>query len=95
MFLKLGNLSPERFAERVGSEFTDDELTYLRSVWSQKAALVGPDDFHIFDDPTISAHIGSATSRTVEVFKAANARSPFDRAVQFSLDDDWESGDVA
>lgn len=89
MYLKLGNLYPEEFAERVGTEFTSDELAYLRGVWSQKAALTGPDDFHIFDDPSISIHIGSVTSRVVEVFKAANDRSPFNRAIPFSLDIEW------
>ena len=89
MFLKFGNLSPEKFAERVGSAFTDDESTYLRSVRSQNAALTGPDDFHIFDDPSITVHIGSATGPTVDVFLAANTRSTFNRPVQFSLDAEW------
>ena len=92
MYLKLGNLSPEKFAERVGTAFTDDELSYLHSVWSKWAGLTGPDDFHIFDDPTISIHIGSATGKTIDVFKTANTRSTFNRPVQFSLDEDWKGG---
>ena len=93
MFLKLGNLSPEEFANRVGSAFTDDELAYLRSVWSQKATLTSPGDFHIFDDPTISIHIGSATGQTVDTFVAANTRSTFNRPVQFGLDECWREAD--
>jgi len=89
MFLKFGNLSPEKFAERVGSAFTDEELAYLHSVWSQNAALVGLDDFHIFDDPSITVHIGSVASRVVDVFVAADTRLPFNREIQFSLDAEW------
>ena len=87
MFLRFGNLSPERFAARVDSEFTPDELEYLGSVWSQNATLTGPDDFHIFEDPAIAISIGSTTSRTLEVFKAANSRKVFNREVDFNLDD--------
>jgi len=91
MYLKFGNLSPEKFAEKVGATFTDDELSYLHSVWSQKAALIGSNDFHIFDDPAISIHVGSTTGPTVDVFLAANTRSTFNRPVQFFLDADWRS----
>ena len=85
-YFKLGNLSPEEFATRVGAEFTFEELDHLRSVWSQKATLTSDEDFHIFDAPAISIHIGSIESRTVEIFKAANARKTFGREVSFHLD---------
>lgn len=90
MILKFGNLSPAEFAARVGSEFTEGELAELKSVWSQGAKLRNADDFHIFDDPAISIHIGAADSRAVEIFKAANARNTFNREVTFYLDRDWE-----
>jgi len=91
MYLKMGNLGPADFARRVGSEFTDDELEYLRGVWSQKAELTGPEDFHIFDSPAISIHIGSATGRVVEIFKAADARKSFNQPIQFYLDEGWKA----
>lgn len=90
MYLKFGNLSPEKFAERVGTEFTPDELVHLRSVWSMNATLTGPEDFHIFDDPTISVDIGSVESRTVVIFAAANARKEFNREVSFYLQEEWK-----
>lgn len=90
MYLKLGNLSPEQFATRVGSEFTPDEITYLKSVWSRNATLTGPDDFHIFDNPAISIHVGSATTKTLDVFKAANARKQFNDEISFHLDEEWQ-----
>lgn len=94
MMLRLGNLSPEAFAERVGAEFTPEEVAYLRSVWSQKAALVGPDDFHIFDDPAISVTVGAPSSRTVAVFQAANERKPFNRELSVYLDEQWKAEGV-
>jgi hypothetical protein len=90
MNLRLGNLSPTQFAEHVGTEFTNDEAAYLQSVWSQNAALTGPDDFHIFSDPAISITVGSASSRTLEVFKAANSRTQFNREITFDLDEQYQ-----
>lgn len=95
MNIRLGNLSPEQFADRVGAEFTSDELAELHSVWSQWAELTGPEDFHIFDAPTIFVTIGSVSSRAVEIFKAANARKTFNREVTFGLDDRFKGGDAA
>lgn len=92
MGIKFGNLSPEAFAAQVGATFTQDELAHLHQVWSQQGKLVGPEDFHVFDDPAISIHVGSVDSRTVEVFQAANARTEFNRPVQFYLDDEWATG---
>lgn len=89
MHLRLGNLTPEQFAERVGSEFTEQEAAYLRSVASGNANLAGPDDFHIFERPSISVTVGSPTTHVLDVFKAANARKPFNREVSFDLDNRW------
>ena len=86
MLIKFGNVSPKEFAERVGSEFTADEMVHLEAVWSRNAELQSAEDFHIFDDPAISIHIGAADSRTVEVFKAANERRTFGCPVMFYLD---------
>lgn len=88
MILFLGNLTIDEFARRVGAEFTADETDYLESVWSRKADLTGPDDWHIFDGPTVA--IGCVTSRTVEIFKAANGRKTFNQPVQFHLDERWK-----
>lgn len=91
MYLKLGNLSPKNFAEIVESEFNEDELKELNDAWSQKAELTGPEDFHIFKDPSITIHIGSVESRALEIFKAANARKQFNREISFHLDDRWKA----
>ncbi len=92
---KLGNLSPEEFAKRVGTEFTADEIARLKEHWSQKADLMGPEDWHVFDAPTVSVHIGSVTCGAVDVFRAADARRPFNRAVRFSLDERWKEPALA
>lgn len=92
MSFMLGNLSPEDFAARTGSPFTDDELATLHRNWSRRAALTGPEDFHIFEAPSgrPTVTIGSVTAKVVDVFKAANARKEFAFEVQFSLDDRFE-----
>lgn len=92
MYLKFGNLSPEEFAKRVGSEFTEDEIAELRSVWSRNATLTGPEDFHIFEDPSITVHIGSPFARAVEIFRAANGRKEFNQEISFHLDEGWKGG---
>lgn len=90
MHIKFGNLSPQAFAEKVGAQFTPDELEHLESVWSQQTKLTSAEDFHIFDNPAISVHIGATDSRTVEVFSSANDRTAFNRPVTFYLDNDWQ-----
>lgn len=86
MNIKFGNLSPLSFASRVGTEFTAAELETLGHFWSQNATLTGPDQFHIFDDPAITIHVGSVDALPLDVFKAANARKPFNRPVSFYVD---------
>lgn len=85
----MGNLSPDEFALRVGTEFTDNELSALRGYRSGLAKLTGPDDFHIFDSPIISVTVGSAESVVLDIFTAANERSSFNRQVDFDLDSAW------
>lgn len=89
MYLRMGNLTPAQFAERVGSEFTADELLELAGMRSGNATLAGPNDFHIFCDPSISVTIGSRDCAALELFKAANARKQFNRPVDFDLDEAW------
>lgn len=89
MYLRFGNLTPEAFAERVGASFTPAELDTLNHFWSQNAKLTGPDQFHIFDDPSITISIGSVDALPLQVFQAANARKPFNRPVDFYLDKEW------
>ncbi len=91
MGLRMGNLSPEQFAERVGTEFTAEEIAELRSVWSQNAELTGPEDWHIFDSPTISVTVGRPGGRALATFIRANDRRPFNRRVDFDLDARWKS----
>jgi len=88
--LRLGNMSPEAFAEKVGAEFTEEEMTHLKSVWSQQASLTGAEDFHIFEAPAISITVGSAGSKTIKVFAAANQRKVFNREITIHLDSEWE-----
>ena len=92
MNIRLGNLSPREFGERVGSPFTGTEIAYLTERWSGNARLSGPEDFHIFDSPTISVTVGSRKADVLAVFVAANSRKPFNREVDFDLDDDWTKG---
>lgn len=89
MLLRIGNLSPQQFAERVGTEFTAGELKLLGRARSGNAVLTGPNDFHIFDKPGISVTVGSRRCEALEIFKAANSRKEFNRPVQFDLDDRW------
>lgn len=89
MYLRFGNLTPEAFAERVGTSFTPAELDTLNHFWSQNAKLTGADQFHIFDDPSITISIGSVDALPLQVFQAANARQPFNRPVSFYLDKEW------
>lgn len=87
--LRLGNLTPEQFAERVGTEFTADELAILAAARSGRAQLTGPEDFHIFDSPSISVTVGSLDAAVLGVFIAANERATYNREVNFELDDEW------
>ena len=91
MLLRFGNLSPEELAGHVGAVFTDEEITYLRSVWSKHATLTGPDDWHAFDDPAVSIHVGSAESETVRVLQASNARATWTREVHVYVDEAWRT----
>lgn len=89
MYLRMGNLSPEQFAEKVGTEFTAEEVATLRACWSQQATLTGPNDWHAFDDPAISVTVGSRESPMVAIATAASARKPFNRPVTFDQDRRW------
>lgn len=89
MYLFLGNLSPEQFAARTGAEFTDEEIAELRSTWSQKAQLTGPEDWHIFDAP-LSIAIGTVGSRAMQIFQQVNARKTLTVEVQVYLDEKWK-----
>ena len=93
--VRLGNLTPERFAEKVETEFTKEELDYLRSVRTGRANVTGPDDFHIFEHPAISVTVVSVDSRVIEVFMAANDRAEFNRRVHIDLDAGWKRGKAA
>lgn len=90
MLLKLGNLSIEKFAKIVEAEFTKEELIHLNESWSQNASLSADEDFHIFEDPCISIHIGSNESDTLKIFVAANNRKEFNREISFHLDQEWK-----
>lgn len=87
--IMLGNLSPEEFARRVDAEFTDEEIAQLRSTWSQKAELTGPEDFHFFDIP-LAITFGSMDNKAMEILKAANDRKTFSRPVSGILDNGWD-----
>lgn len=88
--LRMGNLSPENFADRVDTHFTNEEIDQLRAAWSQRADLTGPEDWHIFDSPSISITVGRATARVVAILVRANDRRPFNRQVDIDLDDRWK-----
>lgn len=88
--LRFGNLSPEAFAAAVGTQFTPEEIAALRACWSQQATLTGPNDWHVFHDPGISVTVGSTNSPMLEIAKAADARQPFQRKVDFELDEGWK-----
>lgn len=87
--IKLGNLSPEAFARRVDAEFTDEEITQLRSTWSQKADLTGAEDFHFFDLP-LTMTFGSMDNQAMQIVKAANDRKTFSCLVSGAIDDGWD-----
>jgi hypothetical protein len=85
MNLKLGNLTVTQFAEKVGAEFTEEEVALLETHRSDLAEFSDPNAFHIFDTPAISIHIGqvAATNEVLDVFKRANARRAFNREIGF------------
>lgn len=84
MIIKFGNLTVRQFAERVGAEFTPEELELLESHRTDTAGFTDPGKFHIFEDPAISIHIGSAAQvELLPVFSAANARRTFNREITF------------
>ena len=86
---RMGNLSPEAFADRVGAVFTPEEIAELRATWSQEARLTGPEDWHIFDAPSVTVTVGRPTARALAIFVAANDRQPFNRHVPVDLDAGW------
>lgn len=90
VMLRLGNLSPEEFAERVDTVFTPDELEHLNKVRSGFANLTSADDFHIFDSPAVAVSVGSADARVLQIFRDANTRAPFNREVPFDIDEGWK-----
>ena len=83
--IKFGNLTVKQFGERVGTKFTDEELTILESSRSENATVDEyGDNFHIFEDPAISIDFGVfALKKLLPIFKAANDRKPFNRKVFF------------
>lgn len=84
MYIKFGNLTVREFAEKVGTEFTDEEVEILESHRSDPATFDDPDKFHIFLDPAISINIGAeAFESTKAIWVAANARKPFNREISF------------
>lgn len=84
MILKFGNMSVRQFEEKTGTKFTDAEVATLESYRCDDANANTTDGFHIFDDPAISVHIGAvALEATMPIWKAAQARSPLNRAVTF------------
>lgn len=89
MSLRLGNLTPEEFADRVGAHFTADEFATLHQHWSPAATLTGPDQFHIFEHPHIAITVGSPTASVIAVFADANARSEFTRPIGVFEDQEW------
>lgn len=84
VLIKLGNLTVQQFMERVGAEATPEEITLLESYRTDTAENHDPRKFHIFKDPAISIHIGSAALREVgPVFARINGRRAFNREVTF------------
>jgi hypothetical protein len=88
----MGNLSPEEFAGRVGADFTHEEIAVLRSTWSRMADLSGPEDWHIFDSPSISITVGNPTARALAILVRANDRHPSTRLVDVDIDERWNEG---
>jgi hypothetical protein len=89
MIIRFGNLTPREFAQRVGAEFTTEELRHLTALRSGNAKLTGPQDFHIFEDP-LCITVGSVDSHAMEIFTAANARHGFEKRVPVALDQEWK-----
>lgn len=84
MYIRLGNLTVQQFAERVGATFTDEEAATLEVHRSDKAQLTDPSKFHIFEDPALSITIGSDAAKSVlPIFQAADARTQFNQSVPF------------
>lgn len=85
-YLKLGNVSPQEFASKVEADFTDEEMAALEAAWSRNAVLSGDDQFHIFRDPRLSIHVGSASAPVLQVFINANSRKEFNQQVPVHVD---------
>jgi hypothetical protein len=84
MNLRFGNLTVAEFAERVGTEFTAEELALLESYRTSTASFAEPDKFHIFDDPAISISIGAiALAATQQIWVDADRDNPFNQKINF------------
>lgn len=92
--LRMGNLTPEKFSERVGTEFTAEEIQALQVMRSGNAILTGPDDFHIFSDPGLSITVGSRDAKCIPIFVASNARKTWNRSVDIDLDEAWKAAEL-
>lgn len=84
MLMVLGNLTVRQFAERVGAEFTDEEVERLELYRTNTAEFSDTAKFHIFDSPAINVYVGEvALKEAVPIFVAANERKKFNREVSF------------
>lgn len=83
MFIQLGNVTIQDFADRVGTRFTDEEMATLKDLHRDKADVKRSGGFHIFDVPLVVSFDESIREIIVPIFEAANARAPFTAPVQF------------
>ena len=84
MNIRFGNLTLEKFAEKVGADFTAEELATLNECRTDLANFTDPDKFHIFDHPAVVVVIGKrAMAATEHIWVAADTRAKFNREVTF------------
>ena len=84
MFIRFGNLTVTHFAQRVGAEFTPEEIETLESYRTEEAEFSDPNKFHIFEDPAVCVVIGPvALEATKSIWVGADARKQFNRPVGF------------
>ena len=82
--IRFGNLTVQQFADKVGADFTADEIAALESQRTDHAEFTDPAKFHIFDDPAVCIVIGTEAERdALPVFCAADGRRSFNRQVSF------------
>lgn len=95
MFLRMGDLRPAEFAERVGAEFTPDELALLEAHYEPNASFDGPRGLHIFDDPAISMTVGAETLNQIrDVLIESNDRRSWNRDVPIYPNASFKGGDA-